>query len=68
MSVHLMPARDSQAVAAIIGRVVRDPAEAATVAEAVRAAAVGPAWERDAGPVLATYREATSGTSGRDAE
>ncbi len=55
---YLAPVGDAAAAAAVMRRLFADPAAAARVAEAGRAAAHSLTWQRNAGLTLAVYEEA----------
>jgi teichuronic acid biosynthesis glycosyltransferase TuaC len=55
VSGYLAPVRDPDALASIIGEVLDDPAKAAAIGEAGRAAALDLSWERNARLTLGVY-------------
>jgi len=55
VSGSLCPVRAPDALASIIAKVLDDPAKAAAIGVAGRAAALEPSWERDARLTLAAY-------------
>jgi teichuronic acid biosynthesis glycosyltransferase TuaC len=55
VSGYLAPVRDPDALASIIGGVLDDPAKAAAIGEAGRAAALDLSWERNARLTLGVY-------------
>lgn len=63
VSGYLAPVRSPAALAAIIANVLDEPAQAAAIGTAGRAAALELSWERNAGLTLGVYRQVLSATS-----
>ena len=57
MSGYLAPVRSPEALAGIIAEVLDDPARAAAIGEAGRAAALELSWERNARLTLGVYEQ-----------
>ncbi len=57
----LVPARDPEAIAGVIARVLDDPGGAAAIGAAGRAAALGLSWERNARLTLEVYERVLTG-------
>jgi len=66
LSGYLTPTRDAEALAAIIQRVLEDPAEALAVGRAGRDAALALSWERNAGLTLDAYEKALAAAPRKD--
>lgn len=63
---YLTPTRDAGALAAVIQRVLEDPAEALAVGRAGRDAALALSWERNAGLTLDAYEKALAAAPRKD--
>jgi glycosyltransferase involved in cell wall biosynthesis len=63
VSGYLVPVRDPEALASIIGGVLDDPGAAADVGETGKAAALALSWERNARLTLDVYKTVLRGAS-----